>query len=148
MRTASSLSIWRARSFTGQVIRYDYAGNNPVIVADFNGFQGGWDHACEEGIYVAQFNAGNRNATGEVISYSFRWVVVNDPTYAPRVNRELLDSPDRKGNLVTGVYTVSLGSAGGGSYLFEFPATKTGYNQALSSASSRTTAKSGTTTRT
>lgn len=118
----------------GQVIRYDLSGNNPVTIADFNGFEGRWDHACEEGIYVAEFDAGNRNATGEVITYTFEFIVIDDPDYAPSINEGLLSSPDRKGNLVSGVYTVSLGSAGGGSYLFEFPATKTGYDQALAFA--------------
>lgn len=118
----------------GQVIRYDFSGNNPVTVADFNGYSGRWDHACEEGIYVAHFEAGNRNATGEVITYTFEFIVIDDPDYRPYVNKGLLNSPDRKGNLVTRVYTVSLGSAGGGSYLFEFPATKTGYDQALAFA--------------
>lgn len=118
----------------GKVVRYDLSGKNPVTVADFNGFNGRWDHSCEEGGYVVQLDAGNRNATGEIITYTFQFIVIDDPDYAPQVNEKLLNSPDRKGNLVTGVYTVSLGSAGGGSYLFEFPATKTGYEQALAFA--------------
>lgn len=85
----------------------------------------------EEGIYCADLYVGNPTASGECIHYTFFLQVVNRPNYQPSVNKELLTSQDRKFNLKTAGYAVNFSTAGGGSYIFMFPYTPEGKDEAL-----------------
>lgn len=86
------------------------------------------------GIYCADLYVGNTNVSGEIIHYQFYFSVVNDPDYMPTVNLELLKSADRNVMLERSAYGVNFATAGGGSYVFLFPATDDGYLEALAFA--------------
>ncbi|MBQ8415162.1 MAG: hypothetical protein IJX58_07950 [Clostridia bacterium] len=88
----------------------------------------------ETGIYCADLYVGDLNACGEIIHYSFYFVITDNPDYKPTVNLELLTSSDRHLMMSACNYAVSFSTAGGGSYVFMFPATDEGYDQALAFA--------------
>ena len=83
------------------------------------------------GIYCADLYSSNPSACGEVVYYTFYFVVVDDPEYAPKINKELLFSADRPTSVKTKNYSVNFQTAGGGSYIFVFDATEEGYKKAL-----------------
>ncbi len=83
------------------------------------------------GVYCADLFVGDVSASGEIIHYGFYFFVVDDPEYKPSVNLNLLTSSDRHVMLETTAYSVNFATAGGGSYIFNFPATKEGYDDAL-----------------
>ena len=85
----------------------------------------------QTGIYCADLFAGDPNACGEIIHYGFYLIVVDDDEYRPTVNLEMLTSADRHVMLKTSGYAVNFATAGGGSYVFMFPATSEGYEAAL-----------------
>lgn len=85
----------------------------------------------QTGIYCADLFAGDPNACGEIIHYGFYLAVVDNKDYKPTVNLEMLTSADRHVMLKTSGYAVNFATAGGGSYVFMFPATSEGYETAL-----------------
>ncbi len=85
----------------------------------------------QTGIYCADLFAGDPNACGEIIHYGFYLIVVDNEDYKPTVNLEMLTSADRHVMLKTSGYAVNFVTAGGGSYVFMFPATSEGYEAAL-----------------
>lgn len=85
----------------------------------------------QTGIYCADLFAGDPNACGEIIHYGFYLIVVDNEDYKPTVNLEMLTSADRHVMLKTSGYAVNFATAGGGSYVFMFPATSEGYEAAL-----------------
>lgn len=85
----------------------------------------------EPGIYCADLFAGDPNACGDIIHYSFYIVVIDNENYSPTVNYEMLTSADRHVMLKTSSYAVNYSTAGGGAYVFMFDATDEGYEAAL-----------------
>lgn len=62
--------------------------------------------------------------SGEIVEYTFAFAISNDTSYAPKLNRELLTSTDRNILYASKIFTVAVKTAGGGSYLYSFPATE------------------------
>lgn len=85
----------------------------------------------QTGIYCADLFAGDPNVCGEIIHYGFYLIVVDNEDYKPTVNLEMLTSADRHVMLKTSGYAVNFATAGGGSYVFMFEATREGYEAAL-----------------
>lgn len=85
----------------------------------------------EPGIYAADLYVGDPNAGGNTIHYTFCFAVTNNPEYKPMVNYEMLTSADRHIMLKSVCYAVNFATTSGGSYIFVFPATSSGYDAAL-----------------
>ena len=85
----------------------------------------------QTGIYCADLFTGDPNSSGEIIHYGFYLIVVDNENNKPTVNLEMLTSADRHVMLKTSGYAVNFATAGGGSYVFMFEATREGYEAAL-----------------
>ena len=84
----------------------------------------------ETGMYCVVLYVGNKESSGQKVCYTFNFKVVNNPTYKPQVNYNLLKSTDRFLNMKRKAYAVNFYTSKGGSYVFLFPANLSGYNQA------------------
>lgn len=85
----------------------------------------------ETGIYCADLYTGDPTCCGEFIHYGFYLMVSPSDGYKPMINYEMLTSADRHVMLQTSAHAVNFPTAGGGCYIFMFPATTDGYEAAL-----------------
>lgn len=84
----------------------------------------------EDNIYCLDLYVGLLESAGQKINYRFYFKIVNRPDYQPTVNYNFLTSASRKINLSLKAYAVNFATTLGGSYVFLFPATLTGYQEA------------------
>lgn len=110
-------------------LEYSSDGQTTTVLERFSGRNETFERALSNtGIYVVHLYSSNPEVmSGEIVEYTFIFAISDDKNYAPRLNKELLTSTDRNILYASKVLTVSLKTAGGGSYLYCFPATDDSY---------------------
>ena len=88
----------------------------------------------EPNLYCVKLLIGEESSSGQKVSYSFFFKIVNSPDYQPTVNYNLIHSSDRILNMSSKAYAVNFETTQGGSYVFLFPCSGKGYEQAESFA--------------
>lgn len=110
--------------------------NNYVEVKTFKGqtqrFDGTFD---KQGYYI--FNLYSNDpviSSGEIVNYSYRLYVKNQPNYVPSVNKGLITATSRNSLFKRKIYATVLKTASGGSFVYAFPHTEAYYEEALALA--------------
>lgn len=107
-------------------IEYSSDGSTTTVLERFSGRTSRFESALtKQGLYVIHMYSSDPSVmSGEIVEYTFAFAISNDTSYAPKLNRELLTSTDRNILYASKIFTVAVKTAGGGSYLYSFPATE------------------------
>ena len=110
--------------------------DDPEVIHEFSGQTDKFtDKLTEEGYYIFELYSSDPTvSSGDIASYTFCLYIQNNRDYAPAVNYNLLTSTDRSSSFVRKVYAVALKTSGGGSFIYCFPYTSSGYDLAYSVA--------------
>lgn len=106
-------------------IEYSKDGETSTIMESFSGRTDRFECALSKrGLYIVHMYSSDPEVmSGEIAEYTFIFAISDDKNYAPKLNKELLTSTERNLLYVSKILTVALKTAGGGSYLYSFPAT-------------------------
>lgn len=110
--------------------------DEPKVIHEFSGQTDKFnDKLSEEGYYIFELYSSDPTvSSGDIVSYTFCLYIQDNSDYAPTVNYNLLTSTDRNSSFVRKVYAVALKTSGGGSFIYCFPYTSSGYDLAYSVA--------------
>ena len=110
-------------------IEYSKDGESTTVLESFSGRTDRFESVLSKrGLYIVHMYSSDPAVTsGEIAEYTFIFAISDDKDYAPKLNKALLTSTDRNVLYASKVLTVSLKTAGGGSYLYCFPATDDSY---------------------
>ncbi|MBR2431778.1 MAG: hypothetical protein IKB23_02575, partial [Clostridia bacterium] len=107
-------------------ISYSKDGETSTVIDTLNGVNEGYSKTLtDEGVYVADLYSSNPKVdTGSIAHYVFAFAISEDSSYAPKINYSLISGAHRNILFSTKLISVALKSAGGGNYLYCFPATE------------------------
>lgn len=82
------------------------------------------------GQYCFEVNVGDPSSAGDHICYTVNFSIVDETTYVPSVNYDLLSNSYFASSYMPNVYKVKYKSLGEGSFVYVYPGTESGYQEA------------------